>query len=52
MHGINLNNILSYLCWCPRQEGVVEYGYFVMRYMKEIIDDPNPYDVKDLCLMK
>ncbi|KAL6340680.1 hypothetical protein AAG906_014370 [Vitis piasezkii] len=34
------------------QEGVVEYGYFVMRYMKEIIDDPNPYYVKNLCLLK
>ncbi|RVW98134.1 hypothetical protein CK203_031850 [Vitis vinifera] len=28
------------LVLCPRQESVVECGYFVMRYMKEIIDDP------------
>ncbi|RVW79557.1 hypothetical protein CK203_051669 [Vitis vinifera] len=25
---------------CPRQEGVIECRYFVMRYIKEIIDDP------------
>ncbi|KAL6349448.1 hypothetical protein AAG906_034105 [Vitis piasezkii] len=26
---------------CPRQPGSVEYGYYVMRYMKEIIANPN-----------
>ncbi|TQD70262.1 hypothetical protein C1H46_044206 [Malus baccata] len=26
---------------CPLQEGTVEFGYYVMKYMKEIIDDPN-----------
>ncbi|KAM2940088.1 hypothetical protein COP2_029488 [Malus domestica] len=26
---------------CPLQEGTVECGYYVMKYMKEIIDDPN-----------
>ncbi|KAL6342913.1 hypothetical protein AAG906_016932 [Vitis piasezkii] len=36
----NLNAILLYLCYCPRQEGVIKCEYFVMGYMKEIIDDP------------
>ncbi|KAM1734715.1 hypothetical protein ACFX11_020150 [Malus domestica] len=26
---------------CPLQEGTVECGYYVMKYMKEIINDPN-----------
>ncbi|CAN6573108.1 unnamed protein product [Malus baccata var. baccata] len=26
---------------CPLQEGTVECGYYVMKYMKEIIDDSN-----------
>ncbi|KAB2625552.1 ubiquitin-like-specific protease ESD4 [Pyrus ussuriensis x Pyrus communis] len=26
---------------CPLQEGTVECGYYVMKYMKEIVDDPN-----------
>ncbi|RVW36756.1 hypothetical protein CK203_101552 [Vitis vinifera] len=26
---------------CPRQPGSVECGYYVMRYMKEIIANPN-----------
>ncbi|KAB2629166.1 ubiquitin-like-specific protease ESD4 [Pyrus ussuriensis x Pyrus communis] len=26
---------------CPLQEGIVEREYYVMKYMKEIIDDPN-----------
>ncbi|XP_050113256.1 uncharacterized protein LOC126591563 [Malus sylvestris] len=34
-------NINSKVVKCPLQEGTVECGYYVMKYMKEIIDDPN-----------
>ncbi|KAL6349880.1 hypothetical protein AAG906_001767 [Vitis piasezkii] len=31
---------------CPRQLGSVEYGYYVMRYMKDIIVDPSLLSTK------
>ncbi|KAL6343186.1 hypothetical protein AAG906_020984 [Vitis piasezkii] len=31
---------------CPRQPGSVECGYYVMRYMKEIIANPNQLTAK------
>ncbi|KAL6313456.1 hypothetical protein AAG906_004419 [Vitis piasezkii] len=40
------------LSWkCPRQPGSVEYGYYVMRYMKEIIASSNQLTTKVLLAM-
>ncbi|RXH92716.1 hypothetical protein DVH24_033612 [Malus domestica] len=38
---LSFNKIFFIRNLCPLQEGTVECGYYVMKYMKEIIDDPN-----------
>ncbi|TYK01407.1 hypothetical protein E5676_scaffold29G001050 [Cucumis melo var. makuwa] len=45
---IQLKYILTYVERCPLQVSIVECGYYVMRYMRKIIDTRNSYSQLEL----